>query len=139
MLPSFAIAGNDPAAYFPPVTPIESRGRYRLQFGKHKGRTLAECPCDYLVWILDEPGISHTLKRIVARYLDLDQPEDDINPAPDLAAVVLPGVVWRWASEMEARCTTALELAIVVHGLRLLQRLCSEYTRRPWLENGGAA
>ncbi|WP_052560513.1 hypothetical protein [Gemmata sp. SH-PL17] len=111
---------------------------YRLTFGRFKGSTLAECREDYLLWLSDfapSPALRSLAKRHLGIDIVLDSEEE---PRSDQAAVVLPGVVWRWNEIMCARFTEPIERLIVTAGLDELKRLTSEFTRKPW-PNGGAA
>jgi hypothetical protein len=42
---------------------------HRLPFGKHKGKSPAEVPCDYLVWLLTNVRLSSGLRLAVASEL----------------------------------------------------------------------
>ena len=59
--------------------------------------------------------------------------------ADALAAVALPGVIWRWRQAMFAKydgCDEALE--VIGDGLTVLKSLCSEFTKKDWPAEGTA-
>ena len=129
------------------LPPIGAEGAARLpaahrllHFGKYRGKTLDQIPESYLFWLLNEPGTNPAIKQFVAAFLEVDQPEDDIDPDPTSAAVALPGIIFRWGRDMRSEYDDFDPVAemVVARGLELLQEFCGEYTRRPWAEGGAA-
>lgn len=117
---------------------------FRMPWGKHRGLSLDQVPPDYLLWLLTKPDLSPSLKPIIEQFLDVDQPDDDAQPSPAAASVVLPGVLFRWWQEMERRYSDddyADNRArhVIQEGLDVLKQLCSEFTNKSWDVKGGAA
>ncbi len=119
---------------------IKPGGVYRLKFGKHRGKTLAECPAEYLCWLGDEAE-SPTLRALAKAALDIpEDDEDTAEPDPTSAAVAFPLIVFLWQEFMRAEFDTPFHLLVVETGLVKLKELCSGYTGKGWdLKKGGAA
>lgn len=108
---------------------------YRLGYGRHKDLMLSEVPADYLLWMLGCKDTKPRLKKIISEFLGVDQPEGDADPDPVSAAVILPGITFRWHQVMTAEYAgDAPALMVVERGALELKNLTSQYTRRPWLE-----
>ncbi len=119
-----------------PTLPRVHHGEIRWPFGgKHKGLPVGGLPVAYACWVLDQPDFSPTWKQNLRQVFDLDLPEDDIEPDPASAAVVLPGLIWRWNESLTKRfAADPAALAVLRVALRELGQLCSQYTRKPWSE-----
>jgi uncharacterized protein (DUF3820 family) len=114
--------------------------RFRLPFGRHRGRLLSECPTDYLIWLADEAD-SPTLRRLARQALDLqeDPDEDPTEPRKDAAATVLPHIVWQWQRAMRDEYgDNPPAVEVIDRGQEILQQLCSNYTHKPWPAEGAA-
>ena len=53
----------------------------RMPFGKHRGKTLPECPVNYLVWALQECNLDHTLAA--AMSAEVEQPRCGVAASGD--------------------------------------------------------
>ncbi|MFO0825910.1 MAG: DUF3820 family protein [Gemmataceae bacterium] len=110
-----------------------------MPYGKHRGKFIDEIPPEYLFWVLDQPNTSPSLLHAIRLHLEVDLPETDETPDPTSAAVVLPGLTWRWQDAMRTRFTgDAAALIVVDAGEELLRKECTKYTRKSW-PTGGAA
>lgn len=76
-----------------------------MPFGKHKGKSLADVPGQYLAWLLREADIDRNLALNVAAELERRQAErDDIrrratrerDHEPGSAIVDVPAILKRW-------------------------------------------
>lgn len=117
----------------PAPAPRSTGANYKLPFGRHRGQRLADVPPDYLAWLCDHAE-SPALRLLAKKELGLDVVlDDEQEPRADLAAVALPGVVWRWNEAMRAKfAADPPALVVVAAGLTELQKLTTEYTRKPW-------
>lgn len=61
---------------------------YKLEFGKHKGKTLSEIPLTYLDWLIGQDWLYESVKEKIENYLktpsiqrelerELDQEEEE--------------------------------------------------------------
>ena len=41
-----------------------------LTFGKHKGKTVSECPIDYLDWLLGQDWLFDDMRSDIEQYLE---------------------------------------------------------------------
>ena len=118
-------------------------GAFVITFGKHRGKTLAQVPENYVVWLADKA--QRLMVRLAAkRFLGIDghgedaEPDDLQTAEPDResAAVRLPLVVWEHERMMADRFGTDpnSEAGRVVLWCRdALRDLCSLTTGRRFL------
>ena len=125
----------DDAHGYPPL-PV---GRIPVTVGRHAGKTLSQCPPDFLMWLATSSKCP-TYRRAAAELLGLGAETEaglGTDPEPGAASVVLPGVVFRWGEGMRAEFRDdPAALAVVARGLSRLQELCSAVTNRPWPADG---
>ncbi|MBA4067937.1 MAG: hypothetical protein C0501_30390 [Isosphaera sp.] len=117
------------------TTPAARPGDFRLSFGRHAGRRLADLPHSYVEYLARESG-GATRRAARAYLLHGDNPdgeEDPGHPDPGSAAVRFPLLVWRWREAMRDRHRDdPLALAVVEDGFAELKTLCTELTGRRW-------
>src|SRR6476646_2237008 len=100
-----------------------------IDFGKHAGTPVDELPKTYLSWLLTQKWIGPDIRRVAEQLLEVDQPETDENPSPELAAVVLPGIAFEWFRDMRYRFDGDRDANPVIgEGFELLKQLCSRFT-----------
>lgn len=117
----------------------DAPGEYRMPAGPFKGKRLDELPDVFLHHVAAKnwhPEVREFALRVMAIRADEHRADEDpTEPAPILAAIALPGVIFRWRESMLAEFGDNDEaLAVVDRGLERLKQLCSQFTRKPWLE-----
>lgn len=106
-----------------------------LQLGRHAGKHISEVPESWLRWALDQHWIDPEFREAIKQRLNLDKSEDDTEPDPTSAAVAFPLIVWQVEQHVWNRYFANDELLAVGSDIiDLLKRLCSKYTKRPWLK-----
>jgi hypothetical protein len=115
------------------------KGRdYVLSFGRHRGRRLAECPEPYLSWLAREAR-DPALRRLAKQILAVDLPEDDIQPSPEAASVVLPLLVFEFARTMEREVLSDPRAGdfvkeVVEKAVGFWKRECAKITGKAFVE-----
>lgn len=111
--------------------------RYRMPFGKHRGRHLDEVPVEYLAWLSDHAE-SPSLRLLAKRLLDIDVVLDDADelvihaPSRELAADVLPRLCFEFEQLVRAEFGEidpgTLEAKTLARLLAILREIEVRYT-----------
>ena len=118
-------------------------GAFVITFGRHRGKTLAQCPPEYVLWLADEAQ-SPTVRLAAKRFLGIDGYGEDAEPdtlqlaEPDResAAVRLPQIVFMHECMLADRFGTdpdSSEGRVVLWSQDVLRELCEETTGRRFL------
>lgn len=127
----------------PPPTPPEllTPGAIKVTRGKYSGRTLAQCPPDFLMW-LATTSTCPVYRQAAAELLGLSHEETDGSadspPDAEAAAAVLPRIAWEWWVAMLGEfAESELDLPVIERGLQKLKEIIGRHTRREWPAEGG--